>query len=99
MRIGYVAAAWLISSAAFASQTELANVVQLSARGDHACVVTSAGAAKCWGWNSAGQLGGGPLTSREAASDVVGLSSGAVRVAAGLGPHSCAIVSGGSVKC
>jgi hypothetical protein len=85
-----------------AAQTPLVDVAQLSARGDHACVVTAAGGAKCWGSNSKGQLGGGPVISyppRSAASDVVGLTSGVVSIAAATGPHTCAVMSGGGVKC
>ncbi len=59
--------------------------------GDHACAVTSAGGLKCWGDNSLGQLGDGTTTNRLAATDVSGLSTGALGVTAGAG-HTCAIV-------
>ena len=87
---------------AHAAQVPLVDVAQLSARGSHACVVTTAGAAKCWGSNGMGELGS-PVTSaydfRTAATDVTGLASGVVAIAAATGQHTCAIVTGGGVKC
>jgi len=85
-----------------ADQVPLTGIVQLSARGDHACVVTASGGAKCWGSNSAGQLGAGPMgygLYRTAARDVTGLTSGVVAIASAAGEHTCAIVTGGGVKC
>ncbi len=101
MRISFILAALAvgIAGATRASQTDLANAVQLSARGGHACVVTTSGGAKCWGSNFEGQLGGGPTGARAAASDVVGLTSGVFAIAAADGAHTCAIVTGGGVKC
>jgi hypothetical protein len=91
-----------MTGAARASLVDLVDVAQLSARSTHACVVTTTGGVKCWGSNSNGQLGGGPAdTTRDAASDVVGLASGSgvIAVAASTGAHTCAILAGGSVKC
>jgi len=101
-RIVFVALAACFLGSAYGAQTELTGVAQLSARGDHACVVTAGGGAKCWGLNHRGQLGspsGGANDYRTAATDVVGLTSGVVAIAAATGPHTCAIVTGGGVTC
>ncbi len=64
----------------------------------HACAVTSAGGARCWGWNGSGQLGDGTTTNRLTPTDVPGLSSGVAALAAGF-YHSCALLTDGTVKC
>jgi alpha-tubulin suppressor-like RCC1 family protein len=64
----------------------------------HGCAVTVGGGAKCWGKNSSGELGDGTLTERHTAVDVVGLTSGISRIVSGEA-HSCALTTGGGVKC
>lgn len=104
----WVAAALLMHSLdAEAVLTELNGVVQVEAGGRHACAVTASGGVKCWGTNHKGQLGDGTTTSRSAANDVVGLTSGVTSVAASRGwddmsqqvGHSCAVTVSGGVKC
>lgn len=73
-------------------------VVDIAAGGAHTCAVTTAGAVKCWGWNNVGQLGDGTTTNRAVPTDVVGLSSGVVAVAAG-DMHTCALTASGGLKC
>src|SRR6185503_858104 len=75
-----------------------ANVVAISTGSNHACAVTQEGAVKCWGQNGSGQLGDGSTTSRLVPVDVVGLSSGVVKIALGF-RHTCAITAAGGVKC
>lgn len=55
----------------------------------------------CWGNGGLGQLGGGEFFTCEKNGppvNVVGLDSGVIAVAAGEA-HTCALTSGGGVKC
>jgi alpha-tubulin suppressor-like RCC1 family protein len=64
----------------------------------HSCAITDTGGLLCWGDNSKGQIGDGTTTDRFMPVKVVGLSSDVVAVSAG-GQHTCAVLSGGGVKC
>jgi alpha-tubulin suppressor-like RCC1 family protein len=75
-----------------------AGVARVSAKGAHACVVTAAGAVKCWGSNSRGELRTGSGIPSAVPVEVVGLSKGVSEVAAG-GYHTCALTDSGAVKC
>jgi len=72
-------------------------LASLSAGGDHACGVTTAGIAYCWGDNDYGQLGDGSTTTREAparvATDVRFRSVSAGKL------HTCALALDGRAYC
>ena len=69
----------------------------------HSCAITEAGAVKCWGRNSSGQLGTNSTANTNLPTAVNGLSSGAVYITAadgnGSNGHTCVVMNAGGVKC
>lgn len=82
------------------SVTGLGSVTSVSVGdGGYACARTSAGGAACWGANFLGQLGDGTLNARNTPTNVIGMTSSAVDIAAG-NLHTCAITGTiGAVQC
>ena len=73
-------------------------VASISAGQSHTCAITTTGGAKCWGYNSTGQLGDGTTTQRTSPADVSGLTSGAMSISAG-SDYTCAVTITGGAKC
>lgn len=76
----------------------VSGVVELSARGDHTCARTAAGAVVCWGRDLFGQLGGGPVGDVSPTPVQVPLPVSARRIGVG-GEHSCAVLVDDTVWC
>ena len=87
------------------SSNLLDSIVQVSVGSSHTCALTSAGGVKCWGSGDSGRLGnGGVVASKDAPVDVVTSNtdsnplSGIVQISTS-GSSTCALTSGGNVKC
>ncbi|MFN8017113.1 MAG: Ig-like domain-containing protein [Acidimicrobiales bacterium] len=73
-------------------------VVAIEAGTNHTCALTDAGAVKCWGLNTSGQIGDGTTTTQTTPVNVSGLGSGVAQLSAG-SSHTCVITDASGVKC
>lgn len=78
-------------------------VTQLAYSGSHACARLDDGTVSCWGSGSDGQLGHGSTSTigdneTPASAGSVEVGGTVVKVATGTN-HSCALITGGSVRC
>ncbi len=81
--------------------TALTGVSNVSAGPDHSCALLSTNTVDCWGYNYSGQLGIGTLADSYYPAVVSSLANVAQLSAGGVGNNgfSCALISGGAVKC
>ncbi len=84
------------------SQPDLAHVIGLAAGDSHTCAILDDGTVRCWGDNSAGQLGDGSFGPSSTPVAVTGIGGGAgpgaIAIAAG-SFHTCALLANGAVSC
>ena len=91
--------------AAAGCASTLSGVDALSVGGFHTCALTATGGVKCWGSNGSGQLGDDSATSSDTPVDVCAAAgcasnlSGIDDVVSAGGDHTCALTTGGDIKC
>ncbi len=73
-------------------------IAAIAVGGSHMCALTSAGGVECRGSNTDGQLGNGGQGTGSAPVNVTGLGSGVTAISAAAS-RTCAILTGGTVKC
>jgi len=73
-------------------------ILDVTADGGQTCALIAGGGAYCWGNNRYGQLGDGTTQKQYAPVAVAGLSTGVSLLKTGWN-HTCAVVSGGELRC
>ena len=74
------------------------HVIALAAGDYHTCGLLTTGEVRCWGQNTAGQLGNGSRTQQNTPVAVTGLPRPATALGAGWN-HTCAILDSGALYC
>jgi large repetitive protein len=80
------------------ANASLNDIAQIAAGQNHACAVTNAGAALCWGDNSKGELGNGSVNGSDIPVPVSGLSSNVSTISAG-SEFTCAVTTSEAAMC
>ena len=86
------------------STTPLSGIIQISVGSEHTCALTSGGNVWCWGEGSEGRLGNDGVADSSHPVAVVSADSSTtplgdiVQISSG-GEHTCALTSGGQVRC
>lgn len=85
---------------AFQKIQNLKDVVDIAAGSRFNCVIKKSGNVLCWGANDAGQIGNGSTSTVGIPTPtlVAGLANNPIQLALA-GSHSCALMSGGNIKC
>jgi len=96
-QIGNRVAGWFNIVTTPMTVSTLSDAITIAAGESHTCAVLNNGTARCWGWNSNGQLGDETTTDSNTPVAVSGLST-ATAIAAGW-RHTCALLSNGTVRC
>ena len=85
------------------NNTPLTGIVQIASGQSHTCALTTGGKVKCWGSNTYGELGNGNNNSpKNHAADVLASGTtplGGIVQISSRGYHTCALTTGGKVKC
>jgi alpha-tubulin suppressor-like RCC1 family protein len=78
-----------------------ATAISLTAGDYHTCALLAGGAVRCWGQNTVGQLGlGNTNTVGDNESPIANVNLGGAAIAIAAGSfHTCALMSGGTVRC
>jgi alpha-tubulin suppressor-like RCC1 family protein len=77
----------------------MAAAIQVSAGRQHTCALTADSRVYCWGRNHVGQLGNGTVAHSNAPVQVGGLDGVQVQAIASGEFQTCALLSGGGVRC
>jgi alpha-tubulin suppressor-like RCC1 family protein len=75
----------------------ITTAVGLASEFFHTCAILADGTMRCWGMNTAGEIGDGSISDSAPPTQVAGIS---MAIAAGLGSsHTCALLSSTAVRC
>jgi hypothetical protein len=75
------------------------DVRQIAAGAGHTCALLSGGTIKCWGYNLFGQIGNGTNNGSTAPATVLTISNAIQISTTDDSKHTCALLTGGTVKC